>query len=116
MHQVAGRFDQRGDFPLAQHRRQLARLLRQRNVLQHIVPFQRFDEEEPEGGTVLHHGPGLQLPLSKQVSLKLPHMLGAELVRWLAEIRSQLVHHTDVRPHGTLRIISTLEFFQHHVS
>lgn len=42
------------------------------------MPLKRFHEEEPQGGTVLHHSAGIQLPLAKQMGLEYPHVLGAE--------------------------------------
>jgi hypothetical protein len=53
--------------------------------------------------------------LADSMSLELPQVLGAEPVGRLAEVRSQFVHDTDVSPCRTLRVVSTLEFFQHHI-
>jgi hypothetical protein len=79
------------------------------------MPLKRFHEEEPQG-TVLHHSAGIQLPLAKQMGLEYPHVLGAEPIGLLVEIRSQLLNRADVSAHGTLGIVSTLEFLQHHLS
>jgi hypothetical protein len=80
------------------------------------VPVQRFHEEEPQGSTVLHYSAGIQLPLAKQMGLEHAHVFGAEPIGWLVEMRRQWVNRTDVSPPGTLRIVSTLEFLQHHRS
>src|SRR6202171_2189792 len=40
-------------------------------IIRMSMPFQRFHEEESQGGTVLHNGTGIQFPLSKQMGLKL---------------------------------------------
>jgi hypothetical protein len=65
---------------------------------------------------LLHHGTGIELPLSKQMNLELPQMLRAEPVGRPAEIGSQFMHRTDISPHSALGVVSTLEFFQHHGS
>jgi len=78
------------------------------------MSFQGLDEEEPQPGTVLHHGTGMQLSLSKQMRLKLPQMLGSKPVGRLTEVRSQFAHDTNISPRRMLRIVSTLELLQHH--
>jgi hypothetical protein len=50
------------------------------------------------------------------MSLKLPQVVGTEPVGRLMETASQFAHDTDIRPCRTLRIVSTLEFLQHHVA
>jgi hypothetical protein len=50
------------------------------------------------------------------MGLEYPHVLGPKPIGLLVEIRSQLLNRADVSPHGTLGIVSTLEFLQHHLS
>jgi len=51
-----------------------------------------------------------------QVSLKLADMLGSEFVGRAVEVLGELPYCMDVRFCGLLRVITTLEFLQHHFS
>jgi hypothetical protein len=77
-------------------------------------PFQRSGEEELQGGHALLDGFGSQLTILNQVELELPDVVDTELIGRLFEITGKLLHRADVGVYGTLSVIATLEFFQHH--
>src|SRR6266849_3766962 len=73
----------------------------------------------PEDGTAERrhmqlHGAGIQLLLLKQVGLILAQVLWTEPVGRLMEMPGELLDDPDVGFYGTLSVITTLEFFQHH--
>src|SRR6516162_10620841 len=69
-----------------------------------------------EGGRVsLRHSGCLQLSLAEQIRLVLPHVLGMELVGRAVKVAGES-DRTHVTAYGTLRVIPTLEFFEHHLA
>jgi hypothetical protein len=50
------------------------------------------------------------------MGLEQPQVLGTEPVGRLMEVCSQFAHYTDVSTRSILRVVSTLEFVQHHRS
>jgi hypothetical protein len=42
--------------------------------------------------------------------------VGAELVGRLAEMLGKVAHHPQILTSGDLRVVATLEFFQHHLA
>jgi len=75
---------------------------------------ERLHEEKPQrSDTLLNRGDG-QVFLLQQMNLKPPDMLRSKAIRRLAEILGEVSDRRDVASHGTIRIISTLEFLQHH--
>ncbi len=112
--QVAGRADQQRYLIRAEDLRQLAMPLGHREIIQQVVPFQRLVEEEAESGHVLLHGARIELLVLKQVRLVLAQMVGSELVGSLMEVLGEVLHDSQVAFYGTLGVITTLEFLQHH--
>jgi hypothetical protein len=60
------------------------------------------------------HGAGIQLLLLKQVGLILAQVMWTEPVGRLMEMPGEFLDDPDVGFYGTLSVITTLEFFQHH--
>src|SRR3954465_1226305 len=58
----------------------------------------------------------MQLSLGEQVRLIGTDLFGSELVRRAMKVFSEGLHNFQVALHGSLRVIPTLEFLQHHCS
>jgi hypothetical protein len=69
------------------------------------------------GGTTDPLGTQGSLTLSQdQIRLVFARLLRAELIRRKFEVARQIFNCPDVGAYGTLRVIPTLEFFEHHFS
>ena len=75
-----------------------------------------LDEKEAQRRYPVDHRAGRQLALFEQVGLIGSKFVGTELVGGLAKILGELAYHPQVLTSGDLRIVATLEFFQHHFS
>ena len=58
----------------------------------------------------------LQLTFGEQVSLVLPDLVRAEFVRRPMKVAGELLDCSNIEEYCLRRIISTLEFFQHHLA
>ena len=59
-------------------------------------------------------GANAQFALLEQVDLIGAKLFFAQLVRRTTEMPSKILHDLQVRVYGSLRVITTLELFQHH--
>src|SRR6266436_5680973 len=85
-----------------------------RNIFEQIPSLQSLDIEEAKRGHMLLHGAGVQLLLLKQVGLILAQVMWTEHVGRLMEMPGEFLDDQDVGFYGTLSVITTLKFFQHH--
>jgi len=113
MHQVPGRIDQPRHLLLVQNGRKPPLTLGKWNVIGKVWPAQRLDKEETQRRGAALDGSGRKLALAKQICLVLADMLRAKLFRRKMEVLRKVLHREDVRPYGALRVVATLEFFQH---
>ena len=114
MVQVLGRVDQRDGFFLTQHNRQAARPFRIRRFFERIQTLQRLDEEKPQGGRVVGCCAHADPALFDQVRLIAPDLVRSQLIRRFAEVLGETGHRPQIAACCRLRIITTLEFLQHH--
>ena len=61
-------------------------------------------------------GADAHLPLLQQVHLVAADLFRAELIRGTMEMFGKGLHRVQVVLYGSLRVIATLEFFQHHLA
>ncbi len=54
--------------------------------------------------------------LFDQVRLIAPDLIRSQLIRWLAEVLSETGYRPQIGACCSLRIITTLEFLQHHLA
>src|SRR6185436_19705577 len=67
-------------------------------------------------GYVLLYRTRIEFLVLKQVRLVLLQMFRSEFVGRLVEVLGEVLHDSQVAFYGTLGIITTLEFLQHHFS
>src|SRR6202047_658789 len=109
-----GAVDEVGNFFRAQDAGQVSRLLRIR-CIGHAPGFlDRLRVEEPQSGQPLCHGGRGQLSLTEQIRLVLADVLRSKLIRRAPEITREIRDRLDVAVYGSLSVITTLEFFEHH--
>ena len=87
-----------------------------RNIFAQVTSLQSLDVEEAEGRHIVLHRTGVQLLLLKQVGLILAQVLRAELVGGLMEMVGEFLHYPNVGFYGSLSVVTTLEFLQHHLA
>ncbi len=75
--------------------------------------LQRLDVEEPQGAQMVCHRTGRQLLNGEELGLVLPNVLPAQAVRRTVEVLCESFDEADVVLCGSLRVMTTLEFFQH---
>ena len=76
--------------------------------------LQRLNVEKPQGAQMVGHGTGRQLLHREELGLVLPNVLPTQAVRRRVEVLCESFHEADVALCGSLRVMTTLEFFQHH--
>ena len=75
--------------------------------------LQRLDVEKPQGAQMVGHRTGRQLLYREELGLILPNVLPAQTVRRAVEVFCESFDEADVVLCGSLRVMTTLEFFQH---
>src|ERR1019366_3795118 len=109
-----GRVDEGGHFFRAQDAGQGSRLLRIR-CIGHAPGFlDRLPVEEPQSREPLRHGGCGQLSLAEQIRLVLADVLRSELIRRASKVTREIFDRLDIAVDGSLSVITTLEFFEHH--
>src|ERR1700739_1967615 len=73
-----------------------------------------FDVEESESRQMSPNGARRQFPLLKQLGLVFANVPRPQAVRRTVESSREIFDCADVTACGSLRIITTLEFFEHH--
>src|ERR1019366_10457192 len=106
--------DEVGHFFRAQDTGQGSRLLRIR-CIGHAPGFlDRLRVEEPQRRESLRHGGRGKLSLAEQIRLVLADVLRSELIRRAPKVPRKILDRLDVAVDGSLSVITTLEFFEHH--
>ena len=113
MIEIASRVDESSHLLRAEHGRQSLAGFGKWNVFSQKVPAQCLDEQEAQGGHILTDRGRSQLLGLEQMSLILPNLLGPELVRWLVKMLRKIADDAKVGSCGTMRVVTSLEFFQH---
>ncbi len=75
--------------------------------------LQRLDIEKPQGAQMVGHRTGRQLLHREELGLVLPNVLPTQAVRRRVEVLCESFDEADVVLCGSLRVMTTLEFFQH---
>src|SRR5439155_13350371 len=78
------------------------------------VLFESIDVEKPQCREAVIYGTRRQLVLLKQLGLVLTNVPQAQTVRRTVESSSKIFDCADVIACGMLRVVTTLEFLQHH--
>ena len=84
-----------------------------RYLFNRVCPLQRLAEEESQGCRTMADGADTKLPFVEQVHLIGADLFRPKLIRRTAEMFCERRHNPQVAVHGSLRVITTLEFFQH---
>jgi hypothetical protein len=113
MEQIAGGVDQSYHFVLSENRRQAPWGFRIRHFLDWVGALQRLAEEETQSGGMVSDRPRVQLSFGEQVYLIGTDLVRSKLIRSTAKILGEGLHNLQVALHGSLRVITTLEIFQH---
>jgi hypothetical protein len=72
--------------------------------------------EKTQGRLVMCHRARGYLPFLKQLDLVFTNMSRAQAVRWLVESSREIFDCADVEARRIFGVITTLEFFQHHLA
>src|SRR5204863_2938758 len=70
--------------------------------------------EEPQRREPLCHGGRSELSLAEQICLVLADVLRSQLIRRAPKVTRKILDRLDVAVYGSLSVITTLEFFEHH--
>ena len=116
LERCASRVDELGDCFWAQDRGQAKRLLGVGRLGHAPRLLEGFDEPEAPSREALGDTTGSQLPLAEPRGLLLAEVLGAQLIRRSVEVAGEIRDRTEIAAGGTLSVIATLEFFEHHLA
>ena len=75
--------------------------------------LQYLDVEKPQGAQMVGHCSGRQLLHREELGLVLPNVLPTQAVGRTVEVLCESFDEADVALCGSLRVMTTLEFFQH---
>jgi Protein kinase domain len=75
--------------------------------------LQCLDVEKAQGAQMVGHRTGRQLVHGEELGLVLPNVLPAQAVRRSVEVLCESFDEADIALCGSLRVMTTLEFFQH---
>jgi hypothetical protein len=106
--------DQSRHFFLAQDRRQATRRFRVGGLFQTPGLLESFDVEESESRQALPNRGRCQLLFLEKLGLVFANMPRAQAVGGKMESSRKIFNGADVTTYGSLCIITTLEFLQHH--
>src|SRR5579859_6536627 len=106
--------DELCDFFLAENGRQAIALLGIRSVGNAPGPLERLDVEEAQGAEMVGHRTGSQFVKSEELRLVLADVLRSQAIGRAVEVLSKALDQTNVTLCGSLRVMTTLEFFQHY--
>src|SRR6266853_2196103 len=116
MERSASSIDESRDFFLAEDRWEAVGLFRIGSLGDAPGLLESFDVEEPQRRQAVRNCTRRQLPLLKQLGLIFANVSRAQAIRRKVESSSKIFHCADVVACGMLRVITTLEFLQHHFS
>src|SRR5258708_14959202 len=116
MERSARGIDESCDFFLAEDRWKAVGLFRIGSLGDAPSLLESFDVEEPQRRQAVRNCTRRQLSLLKQLGLIFANVSRAQAIRRKVESSSKIFHCADVVACGMLRVITTLEFLQHHFS
>jgi hypothetical protein len=108
--------DELGDFLLAQYCGQALHFLGIGRLRYTPGSLQSLNEEKTQRGQPLGNAARSQLSLAEQIGLVLANVFGTQLVWRAMEITGEILHRRNVTLDGPWSVISTLEFFEHHLA
>jgi hypothetical protein len=76
--------------------------------------FERLDVEEAQGAEMVGHRAGSQFVQSEELRLVLADVLRSQAIGRAVEVLSKPLDQANVALRGSFRVMTTLEFFQHH--
>ena len=106
--------DESRDFLLAKNHRQVARPFRIRSIADAPGALECFDVKKAQRRQALPYGVRRKLALLEQLGLIFANVSKAQTIGRTVESSSKIFDCADVAACGILRVIKTLEFFQHH--
>src|SRR5436853_5861309 len=77
-------------------------------------PLERLDVKEAQGAEMVGHRTGSQFVPGEELRLVLADVLRSKAIGRAVEVLGEPLDEANVTPRGSLRIMTTLEFFQHH--
>jgi len=77
-------------------------------------PLERLDVEEAQGAEMVGHRTGSQFVQGEELCLVLADVLRSQAIGRAVEVLSEPLDQTNVTSRGTLRVMTSLEFLQHH--
>ena len=101
-------------FFLTENNGQAITLLGIGNVGNAQGPVERLDVEEAQGAEMVGYRTGRQLAHREELRLLLADVLRSWAIRRAAEVLGEPFDEANVTPCGSLRVMTTLEFLQHH--
>src|ERR1039457_6160047 len=113
MEQIAGGVDEPNHFFSGEDDRETSRRLGIGHFFNRVCPLQGFAEEESQRCRTMADGADTKLPFVEQVHLIGADLFRAKLIRRTAEMFCERLYNFQVAVHGSLRVITTLELFQH---
>jgi len=84
-----------------------------RHLIDRVCPLQGFAEEESQRCRTMADRTDTKFPLVEQVHLIGADLFRPKLIRRTAEMFCERLYNFQVAVHGSLRVITTLEFFPH---
>src|ERR1700733_14247499 len=78
------------------------------------MPVSELTEEKPQRCRTMTDGADAELPLLQQVYLIGAYLFRPKLIRRTTKMFCERLHHLQIAVHSSLRVITTLELFQHH--
>src|SRR5216683_1533145 len=108
--------DESRDFFLAQDRRKVKWSFRIGSLGDAPGLFESLDVEKPQRREAVIHSTRRQLLLLKQLRLVFTNVSQAQTVRRTVESSREIFNCAEVIPYGIFRVITTLEFLQHHLA
>ena len=77
-------------------------------------PLERLDVEEAQGAEMVGHRTGSQFVQGEELRLVLADVLRSQAIGRAVEVLGEPLNEANVTSCGSLRVMTSLEFFQHH--
>src|SRR3974390_2225235 len=106
--------DELGYFFLTENGGQAIALLGIGSVGNAPWPLERLDVEEAQGAEMIGHRTGSQFVYSEELGLVLADGVRAQAIGRAVEVLGEALDEANVTLCGSLRVMTTLEFLQHH--
>ena len=111
-----GRINEPGNFFLAENRWQVNNFLRVGSLFDAPGSLESLGVEESQSREALRHRVRRELPFLEQRRLIFTNVSGAQTIRRTVEVSREIFDTAKVAIDGSLGVITTLEFLQHHFS